>query len=191
MDWVKLLVSAPLAAWGQLALFAYFYFKYKDPLLYVHTHSEVYQHGISISKALLPDARTVAHALTYNTREAIFMAAAAIWLGLGLRQVLRCFPPAERAFWLLSLIGSLGVALVGSAGIAYAGMNRYLLIALPLFFSMAFVLRRRPLALAAWLVVSGWSYWNLELPYYLADRGGERLVPGIWTPESLPFRGAP
>jgi hypothetical protein len=191
IKWFSLLLTGPLSVWGQLAIFGYFYFKYNDPLLYVHTHSQVYGHEVSIARALLPEARTIAHALTYNSREAIFMAGAALWLALGSRAALRGFPPAERTFWILSLLGALGIAFVGSAGIGYAGMNRYLFIALPLFFSMAVVLRRRPWALVVWLVVSGWSYWNLDLPYYLADRGGERLVPGIWSPESLPMRWQP
>jgi len=182
IQWLRLLATPPLAVWGQLAVFGYFYFKYKDPLLYVHTHSAVYAHAVSIYDAFFPDPRTVAHSLTYNSREGFFIAASAIWLALGLRGAMRRFPAAERAYWLVSLAGTLGLALVGSAGLAYAGMNRYLLISLPLFFAMACVLKRRPAALLVWLVCSGWSYWCLDLPYFIADRGKERLVPGIWAP---------
>jgi hypothetical protein len=165
----RVALAAPLCGWGQLALFAYFYAKYKDPLLYVHAHGQAYGHSVSALDALWPSPELAMRALAMGLHEGIFIVTSFVWLGLGLAPALRRFPPVERAYWLANLVVSIGIAMLGSAGLAFAGMNRYWLMALPLFFAMAVALRRRPLALAAWMTFSVWHYWNVDLCVYLAQ----------------------
>jgi hypothetical protein len=165
----RLALAAPLCGWGQVAIFGYFYVKYNDPLLYVHAHGQAYGHSVRVLDAIWPSPAVVMRSITMGLHEGIFIVTSFVWLGLGFAPALRRFPPVERAYWLVSVVVSIGIAMLGSAGLAFAGMNRYWLMALPLFFAMAVALRRRPFALVAWLAFSVWHYWNVDLCAYLAQ----------------------
>lgn len=180
--WLRVAWLAPLAGWGQLAVFAYFAVRYSDPLLYVHAHAAEFSHSVSLVKALFPSPRVVSRALSLGPREGLFMVMAALFCGLGLRRTLSAFGPGERWYWVGLLSLSVGVSFLGSAGLAYAGMNRYLLLALPVFFAMAGVLWRKPAALAVWLAFSVWSYWQSDMCTYVGDRGSERHCGIFWVP---------
>ena len=158
-----------LAGWGQLALFAYFWLRYKDPLLYVHAHGQAYAHKVTVADAFFPSTETVLAACTRGLHEGVFILFGALFLALGAREALRGFRLAERVYWITLAVVSIGIALVGSAGLAYAGMNRYWLMVPLLFFSMAVVLRKRPVALALWGAASFWHYWHVDLCVYLAQ----------------------
>lgn len=180
--WLRIAWLAPLAGWGQLAIFAYFAARYRDPFLYVNAHAAEFSHSVSLIKAIFPSPRVVSRALSLGPREGLFMVMAALFLGLGLRRTLRAFSPGERWYWVGLLTLSVGVSFLGSAGLAYAGMNRYLLLALPVFFTMAVVLWRKPAALAVWLGFSVWNYWQSDLCTYVGDRGSERHCGIFWVP---------
>ena len=96
-------------------------------------------------------------------------------LALGLNEALRKFPVSERVYWALLTLLALGVALIGSAQRSFIGMNRYFLVAPPLFFATAMVLRRRPVALGVWLAICAWHYWNVDLCVYVAHWDALRL----------------
>ncbi len=178
--WLKCGLIGLLAGWGQLAVFAYFWLRYADPLLYVHSHAEAFSHGVSLLQTVWPEPWTFNRALSLGPREGLFMVFTGLFLGLGLAATLRRFTGPERWFWVGLLVFSLGVSLMGSAGLAYAGMNRYTLLALPVFFSMATVLGNRPIALAVWLAFSAWSYWQADMCTYVGDRGSERHCGIFW-----------
>jgi hypothetical protein len=170
----RLALAAPLCAWGQLAVFAYFWAKYRDPLLYVHAHAQAYGHAVSLANVVWPSPRMVLRSLSMGMHEGVFIVLGSLWLALGLRSALRKFAPEERVFWVVLVVATLAVALVGSAGLAFAGMNRYWLLAFPLFFSMAHVLRGRTLALVVWGAFSLWHYWNVDLCIYVAQHDSPR-----------------
>jgi hypothetical protein len=78
-------------------------------------------------------------------------------------------------FWYTLYLGTVGIAAFGQIAISLQGMNRYLLLALPLFFCMSEVLKRRPLALAFWLIVSVWHYWQIDMCTYTGGMGDHVL----------------
>ena len=85
------------------------------------------------------------------------------------------FTPPARAYWYTLTAGVLGVSLLGTVSRSFIGMNRYLLVAIPLFFAMGKLLERRRLALAIWLGLSAWHYWNVDLCYFVGDQGAETV----------------
>jgi len=178
---LRVVAGAPLCGWAQLLLFWFFNHRFNDPLLYTHAHAETYGHSVKLLNALWPAPATVARSLT-GFHEGIWLALALLWLALGLREALSYFAPVERAYWaaLLVLVG--GTSILGSAGNSFSGMNRYLLIMLPLFFSMAVVLRRRPTALVLWLAFSFWHYWNVDECIYIAERTTPTFCNMVSTP---------
>lgn len=179
--WGRVALAAPLCAWGQAAIFAWFWHEWRDPLLYVHAHGQAYGHHVDLLRTFLPDPATAARSLL-GLHEGIFVFLAFLWMALGLRKALAHFPPVERAYWYAGTIFVLGIGLVGSAGLAYGGMNRYLLLALPLFFSMAVVLRGRWAPLAVWSAFSLWHYWNVDLCVFVAQQETPRYCHIRETP---------
>jgi hypothetical protein len=180
--WLRLLVAAPISQWGQLAVMGYFFVRYSDPLLYVHAHSQAYAHDVSLLDALLPSAKVVLRSLTSGHHEGIFIAANLLWLALGLRRALRGFSWSGRAYWLVLSGLCIGISMLGSAGLSFAGMNRYWLMVLPLFFSLATVMARHPIAAALWTVFTLWHYWNVDLCVYLAQWESASLCPIGYVP---------
>ncbi len=179
--WGRLAIAAPLCGWGQLAIFAYFFLKYKDPLLYVHAHGQAYSHGVHLLDAVLPSPAVVGQSLV-GLHEGLWIGMSFLWMSLGMRQALAKFDTIERVYWCALSALVIGIGLVGSAGLAYAGMNRYWLLVLPLFFSMAVALRRRPAAIALWTVFSLWHYWNVDLCVFVAQWETPRFCNMSSTP---------
>ena len=168
----RLFVGGLFAGWGQLTLFAFFYAKYKDPLLYVHAHQQAYAHGVSLLDAVWPDRGRMIWAMGIGRdrlHEGVFLLMGLVWLGLGFREAMKRFALTDRVYWFFVLALTLGISVVGSAGLAYAGMNRYWFVIVPLFFSMAVVLKRKPVALAAWMAFTTWHYWNVDLCGYMGQ----------------------
>ena len=85
------------------------------------------------------------------------------------------FPPAEQAFWYVVYFGTIAIAAVGLVSISFLGMNRYMLLALPLFFCMGRLTRPQLGVLAFWLLVSAWHYWQVDLCIYTAGPGNRGL----------------
>jgi hypothetical protein len=168
--WGRVALGAPLCGWGQLAIFAYFWLQYKDPFLYLRAHSQVYGSEAHLLDTIWPKPTVVMHALTMGMHEGLFVFLALLFLALGMRDALARFTVVERVYWYSTSFFVLAIGLIGSAGLAYIGMNRYLLLVLPLFFSMATVLRRSYIALGLWSVLSLWHYWNVDLCVFVAER---------------------
>jgi hypothetical protein len=171
-SWRRVLARAwviPVSAWGQLALSWYFWKRYEDPLLYLHAHGQEYDDNTSIKALLWPPSHSIMLSITHGMHEGLFVASAALFLALGLREALRKFPVTERTYWIVLTVLALGVTLVGSGERYFIGMNRYFLVAPPLFFAMAMVLWRKPVALGVWLVLSVWHYWNVDLCVYVSQ----------------------
>jgi hypothetical protein len=164
-----LIPLAPIAIFGQLAIFAFYGLRYHDPLLYVHAHSHAYAHAPSILTLLAPAPERVLGSIQGGLHEGVFLAFGFLFLALGHRDALRRFQPTVQIFLYVSAFLWLSVSMLGTADLSFAGMNRYWLGIPLLFFSMATVLRRRPIAALVWITISLWHYWNVDLCVYLAE----------------------
>jgi hypothetical protein len=181
--WVpKAVLLAPISVWGQLAILAYYARRFGDALLYTRAHRETYHHEASIVAALWPARTDLLRSMFQGLHEALFILLALLALGLGLRRAMRSFPTPERAYWWVVLLVTVGIALVGSSELQFQGMNRYWLVAIPLFFALTALLRRRPVALVLWLAFNAWHYWNVDLCFFLSEHnaGTPCSVAGDW-----------
>ncbi|HMJ15659.1 MAG TPA: hypothetical protein VK524_29785, partial [Polyangiaceae bacterium] len=169
------LLALPLAVWGLLAMMGYHYVRFGDPLLYVHSHSEAYGHGPSILSLLFPKPEWLLRSIDHPLHEGVILLLVSLWFILGHRRALSGFAFHEQVFWYTLTASGMGVALLGSVELAFAGMNRYALLAFPIFFSIAAVLRTKPLALAVWLLASSWHYWQVDMCDFVGNVGDHRL----------------
>jgi hypothetical protein len=174
-EWLHRAAAVALCGWGVTAMMTYHFVRFGDALAYVHVHSAMFHHHPSLASLLAPKPEWLVHAMEQPLHEGVWFVAGVLWFLLGHREALRPFPPAERAFWYALYWVTVGIAAVGQVEIWFQGMNRYLLLALPLFLSMASLLRRRPLALAFWLIVSVWHYWQVDICTYTGGPGDHVL----------------
>jgi hypothetical protein len=82
----------------------------------------------------------------------------------------------EQAFWYAIYFATVGIATVGMMPLSLAGMSRYLLLALPMFFAMAAAMRPRPLLALLWLAMTAWHSWNVDLCTYTGGMGDHVLA---------------
>jgi hypothetical protein len=170
--WIRAVLLGALCVWGQLALMAYHAHRFGDPLTYIHAHGQLFHHDHPGLAALFPpDPEKIAGSLEWPLHEGLWLAAALLWFALGHREALRRFSIPEQAFWYVAYLATVGIATVGMMPIGLAGMSRYLLLALPMFFAMAAVMRHRPALALVWLAMSAWHYWNIDICTYTGGMG--------------------
>ena len=169
--WVRLVLLGLLCAWGQLVLMTVHGVRFGNPFAYIAAHGAAFKHNPSLGAMLWPDPEWLVEAIDYPLHEALWWVAALFWYLLGRRRVLARLSPAQRAFWDVAFWATIGIATAGMLPIALAGMSRYLLLAFPLFFAMAAVMRRHPAALMLWLAISIWHYWNIDICTYTGGMG--------------------
>jgi hypothetical protein len=163
-------IYALVAGWGILFLTAYYWHRFGDPLIYVHAHSRQYHHEPSVWALLHPDTRNLMQSIWAEPNHGVLLAGGLLWFALGHRRALEGFGPPEQAFWYAIYAGVVGVSMIGSSEHGFEGMSRYLLCALPLFFAIAALTRRRPIVLALWLYMSVAHYWGGSMCFYLGQR---------------------
>jgi hypothetical protein len=156
-----------LSAWGIAVMMGYQQYRFNDALIYLHSHGRAFQHEPSLSQVFIPDADLIHRSISAFEHEGVWVAAAALWLALGFRKSIECFTFSGKVFWIGLTVATLGIAMPGSVGLAYAGMIRYLLLELPLFFSIAVIGRRSVAAFVLWIALSAWNYYNFTLNFYL------------------------
>jgi hypothetical protein len=156
-----------LSAWGVIAMMAYHQWRFKDPLVYLHSHGRAFQHEPSLRSVFFPEPDLIHRSIAAFEHEGVWVGVSLLWLALGLRKTLRGFQLPARLFWIGLTLSTLGIAMPGSVGLAYAGMNRYLLLVIPLFFSIAAVGKRSVAAFVLWVALSAWNYYNVSLRFYL------------------------
>jgi hypothetical protein len=149
-------------------MMVYDWWRFDDPLIYSHAHQQAFGHDPQLSHLFWPDAAWVRKGLTGEgeVHDLVLVSAMILWFALGHREGLRGFSRLGRAYWYVQFVVALGVPLYGSAQLGYGGMTRYTLMLFGAFFSMAAILRKRPLALAFWSAASLWLYWNSDLCFY-------------------------
>ena len=170
--WVRGVLLAVVSVWGQLALMAYHAHRFGDPMTYIHAHGQLFHHDKpSLASLFPPDADKIVQSIDYPLHEGLWLAAALLWFVHGHREALRRFPAEQQAFWYVMYFATVGIATVGMLPISLAGMSRYLLLALPMFFAMAAAMRPRPLLALVWLAMTAWHYWNVDLCTYTGGMG--------------------
>jgi hypothetical protein len=175
--WARAALLAVLCIWGQLTLMAYHAHRFGDPLTYVHAHGQLFHHEHTGLAALFPpDPDRIAGSMDYPLHEGLWLAAALLWFALGHREALRRFPRPEQAFWYVTYFATVGIATVAMLPLSLAGMSRYLLLALPMFFAMAGAMRGRPMLALVWLGLSVWHYWNIDICTYTGGMGDHTLM---------------
>jgi hypothetical protein len=173
--WARRAATILLCAWGAAALMAYHYVRFGDALAYIHAHGKAFGHEPSLSALLHVKTEKLIFSIENPLHEGVWLAAALLWFLLGHREALRRFPAPEAAFWYTVFYGTVGIAAIGMAPIAFTGMTRYLLLALPVFFAMAVLMRPRPAVLILWLLLSGWHYWHVDACYYSGGPGNHAI----------------
>jgi hypothetical protein len=174
--WLRAGLLAVVGVSGQLILMAYHAHRFGDPLTYIHAHGQLFHHEHAGLGALLPpDPDLIEGSIDYPLHEGLWLAAALLWFVQGHREALRRFPTAEQGFWYVTYLATVGIATVGMMPMALAGMSRYLLLALPMFFAMAAVMRPRPLLALVWLSLSAWHFWNIDICMYTGGMGDRVL----------------
>lgn len=174
--WVRTALLMIVCVWGQLTLMAYHAHRFGDPLTYIHAHALLFKHDPSLGGLFPPNPNMVVLSMDVPHHDGIWLAAALLWFGLGHRVALARFPPAERTFWYVTYFATLGIATVGMMPIALAGMHRYVLLAFPMFFAMAVVMRPRPVVLLLWVAMTAWHAWNVDLCTYTGGMGDHVLA---------------
>jgi hypothetical protein len=175
--WARAAVLALLCGWGQLALMAYQAHRFGDPLTYIHAHGLLFKHEHASLGALFPpDPDKIVQSMDFPLHEGLWLAAALLWFVHGHREALRRFPVEQQVFWYVTYFATVGIATVGMMPLSLAGMSRYLLLALPMFFAMAAAMRPRPLLAMLWLAMTSWHYWNVDICTYTGGMGDHVLA---------------
>jgi hypothetical protein len=170
--WLRAALLAVIGVWGQLALMAYFAHRFGDPLTYIHAHGKLFGHEhLGLGVLFPPDPDKIVQSMDFPLHEGLWLAAALLWFAHGHREALRRFPAEEQAFWYIIYFATVGIVTVGMLPISLAGMSRYLLLALPMFFAMGAAMRPRPLLALVWLAMTAWHSWNVDLCTYTGGMG--------------------
>lgn len=177
--WQGWLARAPLpivSFWGVLGMMGYHWHRFGDALVYFHAHERGFSHKPNLVAIFFPKGTMVARSIVAAPQDFIFIGVALLAFALGHKSAMRNFSPSGKAFWYVLFAGVLAISMVGSVEMAYAGMTRYLILALPLFFSMAALLSRHTLGLTLWVLFSLAHFWNVELCGYLSrdEQGWEQ-----------------
>ncbi|MEA2699633.1 MAG: hypothetical protein QOI66_3904 [Myxococcales bacterium] len=173
--WAKRILQLVLCFWGEIVLATYHAIRFGDPLIYIHAHGQAFKHESPWKKLLDPQSLWFVRSIEHPLHEGVWLVAALLWFLLGHRKALGRFPVHEQAFWYALFIGTLVLAGIGVLPLSFVGMNRYVLLALPLFLAMAAMMKNRPTLLVFWIVISLFHYWNVDLCEYTGGPGNRTL----------------
>lgn len=173
--WLWRAALMAVSGWGIMALMAYYWHRFGDPLIYAHAHERAFRHHPSLTKIFIPDGRLLIQSIWAEPNEGVILAAGLLWFALGHRKGLVGFAVEGQAFFYVLFFGIVGICMYGSVEYAYGGNSRYLITVLPLFFAMAGMMRRRPVVLALWLFMSVMHYYHGNLCFYVGQNHPERL----------------
>jgi hypothetical protein len=156
-----------LAGWGLASFLLFCQVRFGDALVYSHARTRYYHYAPSFSALLHPSHRWIAESIWAGPNEGMWLAAGLVWFALGHRKALRGFTFDAQAFWYALFVTCVGIAAVGQVEIAFSGMGRYLLLALPLFFATAAVTKGHPLAIGIWILLCAMHYWCVNSCFFI------------------------
>ncbi len=171
LRWARRGIELLLPGWGLFAMMAVHQVRLGDPLIYFHAHSQAFGHEVGLKN----DPGILLRSIDLPLHEGVFLVLMMLFLLLTHREAMKKFDFGSSVFWYALVATGLGIAMLGSFGLSFAGMNRYFLLAMPIFFGMAMLMKRRPLLLAAWLAFSMWHYWQVDLCFYTSGPGDHSL----------------
>ncbi len=166
LGWVSRAVAVPLSGWGVVALMGYFQYRFGDPFLYAHAIKRVHGFEASFASALFPSYTFITRSLWLAPNDGIWVGAALFWFALGHR-ILSSAAPQDRVYWYGLYALTMATTMVGRVQYSYVGSSRYVLLAIPLFFAMANVLRKSAPAAVVWIGLSMMHYWSVSGCYYV------------------------
>jgi hypothetical protein len=173
--WAWRAALAALSGWGVILLMAYYWYRFGDPLIYGHSHQRAFHHTASLSKLLFPDGRLLLQSIWAEPNDGLILAVSLFWFALGHRKGLIRFAAEAQVFWYALFIVIVGVSMYGTATCAFCGSSRYMFTIPPIFFAMAGVMRRRPVVLGLWLVMSTVHYYQANECFYVSQNYPTRL----------------
>ncbi len=163
-----------LSGSGLMVLMGYYAWRFGDPFMYSHAHGRAFHHVATLAGAI-PQGRLLIQSIWAEPHDGVILAAALLWFGLGHRKGLAGFSLDGQAFWYALFFTIVGICVLGTAANAYGGCSRYMLTVYPLFFAMAGQMRRRPVLLAVWLVMTSAHYYNGSMCMYVGQLHPQRL----------------
>jgi hypothetical protein len=159
-----------------MVMMGYHYWRFRDPLLYVHSHAQTYGHTGSFAALLDPKTEWLLRSMDHPLHEGVVFAFSIVWFLLGHRRAMAGFSVTERVFWYALTVLGVGISVMGTIELGLPGLNRYLLLIFPLFFAMGTFMKSRPLLFAFWIFVSFWHYRQVDLCDYIGGLGEQRFV---------------
>jgi hypothetical protein len=166
------IASFALPAWGQLSLWAYYFFRFGEPLIYFRAHGELIKRELGF----VSDPNAILRGFDMPIHEVVWLILAMIFFLIGHRDALRRFSAPAQTFLYALVVFAIGIPVYGTFTLGLTGMTRYLLHAWPIFFAMAAIMATRPALLAFWVMVSAWHYWQVDLCFYEAGPGNHGLA---------------
>jgi hypothetical protein len=173
--WVGRIALLPIATWGSLVVSGYDGWRFHDPLLYVHAHAAAYSHESGFDKLLHSEPAWFIHGIDNPGHDLVWAGALLLFFAFGHRVALRRFPGPVQVYAYGVVVLTYVVTGVGSMDLRFLGFGRYVLVAIPAFFAMGAIFKRRPIIFAAWLFVTTWHAREVDLCYFLGDVGAEGL----------------
>lgn len=173
--WVLRGGLAALSLWGVFLLMAYYWHRFGDPFIYSHAHARAYHNPPSLAQLFFPDGRVLLQSIWAEPNDGVILAAVLVSFAVGHRKALTGFSPEAQVFWYVLFFGIVGISMYGSAPGGFNGSSRYMVTVLPVFFAMAAFMRRRPVVLGLWLIMSTVHYYNASECFYVSQNSQERL----------------
>jgi hypothetical protein len=164
-----------VSGWGLIGFLSFCYVRFGDALIYSHARTRYYHYSPDPLALLAPKYTWISQSIWAAPNEGVWLAAGLLFFALGHRRALSGFESPSRVYWYAVYVLAVGIAAAGQVQLGFSGMSRYLLLGLPFFFATAAALRRRPLALALWVVFCCVHYWSVNACFYIG-----RGEPDFW-----------
>jgi hypothetical protein len=176
VGWLGRAALIPLGAWGTIAVNGYHWYRFGDPLLYIHAHAAAHGHKGGLNLLLHARPELIIHAMDTPEHQLVWAGALfLVFIGAS-RLALRHFNPAAQVYAYSVVVLVYVISMAGTIDLYYmGGLSRYVLAATPAFLAAGVALAPRPLLLAVVLYCSAWHSRELDLCYYLGDVGPNGL----------------
>jgi len=172
LDLARRVLALLTCCWGGALLTSFYWWKYSDPLLYMHS-------AWALRWVPGNSDGTTAYSIFMSFRvpyAGFMIMMIALLCSLSARSVLKEFRSPERVYMIL-YTGFLMTSLVSRGG-DWLGIPRYIFSIFPLFLVMARTFRGRTAALAIWTVLCLLHYWHVELCWFL---GHQQTGQCLWS----------
>jgi hypothetical protein len=185
--WWLPIAATPLAVWGLVAMMIAFQITvgHWDAFLRAQ-RAFAYPHG-GLHWHQLIDPVFYLHSFNAQHMDGVILFGSASIIALAARPLVRQLGRPQAIF--LVVTSAVMVLLPLAALNGYWGLNRYLLLCPLTFFCAGVLARRYPLVFGAWMIVSIFFYWHIEMCSYVAH-GNPQICPCLGPVEfQAPWQG--